>query len=274
MATEAELLADVIAAPFDDGPRLAFADFLDAQAGGADPRAEFIRLQLRLVQPMDVAPAGASKDPNAEIGRRMAYMQDQQREQQLLAQHEAAWSANLRRAASELRFDRGFAVSAVVDASSFVKYGQWLLQQAPIVHVELRGVLPVLDALAACPALGQVKALSLQGQGIDDDALVRLLASAHLGPQWWLELGGNAIGMKGAEALAAAGLPALRYAGLQGNPVDPHETAGVDGQSIQDVALPPEGEALEGKYGFLPWLHYPTASMLDFPPNPQRAPLP
>lgn len=274
MATEAELLADVIAAPFDDAPRVAFADFLDAQAGGASPRAEFIRLQLALMHPMTAAPPGASTNPDDEIGRRMDYLQNQQREKALLTQHEAAWTANLRRAASEVRFDRGFAVSAVVEASAFVQYGQWLLQQAPIVHIELRGVLPQLDAIVACPALAGVKALSLHGQGLDDDALVRLLASPHLGQLWWLELGSNSIGMKGADALAAAGLAGLRYAGFRGNPIDPHETAGVDGQSIQDVALPPEGEALEGKHGFLPWLHYPTTSMLDFPPNPHRAPPP
>lgn len=274
MPTEPELLADVVAKPFEDAPRRAYADFLDTQPEAPSLRAEFIRLQLDRTGPIDQPPSSIATDPDAELVWRMQYLRAEQRERELLQAHGQAWAAEPRRAASEVRYDRGFVASVVVDAPKFVKFGAWLMQQAPIVHVELRDVVGALDALVACPALAKVGALSVHSQGIDDHALARLIASPHLRDLWWLELGKNAIGMGGLDALASARLPRLRYAGFQGNPVDPHETAGVHGHEIQDVALPPEGEALEAKHGHLPWLHFSSGSLLDFPPNPRRAPPP
>ncbi len=266
MATQAELLADVIATPFSDAPRRAYADHLEAQPGGPSVRAEFIRLQLRLATERFDQPS--SGNDNAETIRRMRYLAAQREERRLAEQHTQTWAADVLRMAQRVHYHRGFVASVVADAARFIRYGAWLMQRAPVVHVELRGVGQALDALVACPALAQVRALSLGGQGLDDDALRRLLGSPHLGRVWWLELGNNAIGMPGLHALAGAGLPGLRYVGLRGNAVDPHETAGVHGNLIQDVALPPEGEALEAKHGPLPWLHFSSESMLDFPPSP------
>jgi uncharacterized protein (TIGR02996 family) len=44
----AGLLADIIEHPDDDTPRLVYADWLDDEAGGPTPRAEFIRVQVEL----------------------------------------------------------------------------------------------------------------------------------------------------------------------------------------------------------------------------------
>jgi len=277
MATLAQRRADVIAAPFDDAPRIAYADHLDAQPGGPDPRAEFVRVQLRLSsERFDQPPAATAGDPNAEIARRMELLALEQRDKDLLEQYTATWAADILRMASQVRYVRGFVASVVTTAAGFVQYGAWLLQRAPVVYVQLEDVLPSLDALVACPALAGLRALSVCGQGLDDDALRRLVQSPFLasGALWWLELGDNAIGMRGLDHLATAGLSKLRYAGLRGNPVDPHETAGVYGHLIQDVALPPEGEVLEAKHGPLRWLHFPTHSMRDYPPDPHGPPPP
>lgn len=275
MTTEAELLADVVDAPFDNAPRLAYADHLDTESEGPSLRAEFIRLQIQLAtERFDQPTAATAGDVNAEIARKMAWLTAQQRVQLLIDGNKAAWAAQLLQVADDVHFVRGFVASVVVGAAAFVKDGALLLRQAPIVYIELRGTLGALDPLIACPALADVRALSLSEEGLNDDALGRFIVSPHLHQLWWLELGGNRIGMTGIDRLAAANLARLRYVGLTGNPVDPHETVGADGYMIQDAALPPEGEALEAKHGFLPWLHYSSDSLLDFPPDPRGAPLP
>lgn len=272
MATEAELLAGVVGAPFDDAPRLAYADHLDAESDGPSLRAEFIRLQIRLAtERFDEPSAATAGDVNAEIARKMDLLAAQRRQEELLAGHQATWAEEILKIASDVHFERGFVSSVVVGAPAFVKDGASLLQLAPIVYVELRETLTALDQLIACPALAGVRALSLSEEGIGDDELSRFLLCPHLHNLWWLELGGNNIGMVGLDRLATVRLSGLRYVGLAGNPVDPHETAGADGYIIQDVALPPEGEALEAKHGFVPWLHYASESLLEFPPNPRGA---
>ena len=45
MATESQLITEVLDNPDDDDPRLVYADWLDEQG---DPRGEFIRVQCEL----------------------------------------------------------------------------------------------------------------------------------------------------------------------------------------------------------------------------------
>lgn len=99
---EAELLAAIIAAPDDDGPRLVLADLLTANC---DPRGEFITLQCRLA---------ASEDDEARRKLRIA-------ENRLLAAHGPDWTRALLAAApptsplraNKLAFHRGFLEEAV-----------------------------------------------------------------------------------------------------------------------------------------------------------------
>jgi hypothetical protein len=129
--------------------------------------------------------------------------------------------------------------------------------------------------LFASPHLERVAALTLDGNGLDDDDVKALAASPHLGRLWWLDLGHNRITIAGVSALAASKLlPGLTYVGLDYNPSDPRETVGVEAYVIVDAALPPEGEALEAVHGPIPWLHRHSDSALDYPPNPLRAPRP
>lgn len=75
-ATRAALIADIVAHPDDDAPRLVLADYLLERG---DPRGDLIQLQCR----------GQSAD-------------------ELLAQHGTAWSAYLRPDIHEAFFERGF----------------------------------------------------------------------------------------------------------------------------------------------------------------------
>src|SRR2546423_208668 len=84
-------LADILASPDDDAPRLVYADWLDEN--GQPERAEFIRLQCELANMSD------------GDGRRAALAK---RERQLLRQHGRAWTDGLPRRLRALTFRRGF----------------------------------------------------------------------------------------------------------------------------------------------------------------------
>src|SRR5438477_11581752 len=74
MSTEAALLRAIREMPDENTPRLIYADYLDEEGHAA--RAEFIRVQIERSQLPE-------HDP------RRAPLED--REQELLAEHEAAW---------------------------------------------------------------------------------------------------------------------------------------------------------------------------------------
>lgn len=165
MPAHDELLRRVIAAPDDDTPRLAYADW--AEDAGDVQRAEFIRLQCRLAR-MSAA------DPQfAEL---------QQREAELLAQFAGLWALELGNSVSQWAYRRGFvdAVEMCLETSRDEIVA--LLQKAPIKRLrdisqfcDLQGV---VDAL---PDLAGLEGLELWGlYGFDDQLLDTLLQSPHL----------------------------------------------------------------------------------------------
>jgi uncharacterized protein (TIGR02996 family) len=79
LTSEEALLRAIRESPADDGPRLIYADWLDEN--GQPDRAEFIRLQVRLVD-MD------EDDPQ--------WQPFKQREWELVTVHGDAWRGNLR----------------------------------------------------------------------------------------------------------------------------------------------------------------------------------
>ena len=93
MTTREAFLADVIENPDDDAPRLVFADWLDDN--GQSERAEFIRLQCRLV-------ALPEDDPACDD------LEARQRE--LLAAHERAWVGEMPAEVCGWRFRCGWAI--------------------------------------------------------------------------------------------------------------------------------------------------------------------
>src|SRR5437588_8892164 len=90
MSLEKGFLESIIENPEDDDVRLIFADWLDERA---DPRGEFIRIQVERVR------------PNIDDVRQM---KNWYREQELLGVHEKDWVAPLRPWVREWRFLRGF----------------------------------------------------------------------------------------------------------------------------------------------------------------------
>src|SRR5919197_4498856 len=119
---EAAFLDRVCADPDDDAPRLIFADWLDERA---DPRGEFIRVQVALARmPAD--------DPRA------ADLQD--REATLLARYHARWSEPLKGAAGWAEFRRGFVETVNIEARPFLRRAADLFRLAPVRHLRLLDV--------------------------------------------------------------------------------------------------------------------------------------
>lgn len=102
-ADEATLLAEVLAAPHDDGPREVLADFLLERQ---DPRGEFIALQLATARG-----AGTTKGL--------------QRTGSLLRRHEAEWLGPLALVLSGREFRRGFLDAAHLSANSAADERVW-----------------------------------------------------------------------------------------------------------------------------------------------------
>lgn len=269
-----EWLQPVLAHPYHDEPRLDYADRLDRRGGGDDRlRAAFIRLQVKLARESFAGDGGPAEDEDAELLRRVRWLEDVERERELREAHGPRWAEPVAYLVDDYGWDRGFVAGVTLPASAFLDYAPRLFARAPIVFVRLTQVREVAEALFFSPLLGRVPALSLASTGIGDDEVRMLAESPHLEGLWWLDLGANPIGPEGVRTLAAS--PRLRrlpFIGLDGNPANPRETIGVEGYLIQDVSLPPEGEALEAEFGHLPWLHHPTLSTLDYPPDPYGPP--
>ena len=107
MSTETALLRTIRDMPDEDTPRLVYADYLEEE--GNAPRAEFIRVQCALAR----LPEG---DPQRHA------LEDRQHE--LLAEHECAWLGIPPDATDELTewtFERGFVHE--VAASPYVAEG-------------------------------------------------------------------------------------------------------------------------------------------------------
>jgi hypothetical protein len=171
--------------------------------------------------------------------------------------------------AESCELERGLVAGVALSADVFVARGAELLELAPIVHVSLSGVRPVLAQLAGSPALAGVRALSLRGQGLTTEDAETLAACDKLTRLWWLDLSANDIELDGVRALAVSPyLSALEHVELSGNPGNVHERAGTDGYQISGVWFPPEGRDLEEELGPIRWLHYHPATWASFPPDP------
>jgi uncharacterized protein (TIGR02996 family) len=217
----------VLARPLDDAPRHAYADAL-----GADPRAEFIRLQLR------------SQGRGGSIAPR---------ERELLERHRGAWLGDLAGIVENAGFSRGFVDFVAMDAKVFLTHHTALFAAAPLTDLGLNnaGGLPELFAV---PELSQLRALTLTGGLTDADASA-LAACHYLSGLVRLDLRHNRITRAGLDAIAASPhLRNLRGLDVSGNPVpDPRPTPLGEWPDIiwQKSALHHE---LVARYGELPWL--------------------
>lgn len=189
------LLRAIEAGPADDGPRLAYADWLEEN--DKPQRAEFIRLQV----------ARGTGQPTA-------------REAELLAAHQEEWQAELGFQLVQPRFQRGFANPVFFNACGFIEEaGRRAAAVAPLHHAQLFDFPSWAEHVAPSPLLGHVRRLSLLGNSLRQDHVSALAGSPHLVNLELLNLQKNHLGIAACEALARANLPSLRWLNLSENPV-------------------------------------------------------
>ncbi len=179
------LLADVIARPDADAPRLVFADWLDD--GGDHSRAEFIRTQL----------AAASLPPHDR--RRAALLLQEER---LLADHTLAWVAPLAGLATAPVFRRGFVEVVNQTARQFLTSAETLFARAPVRELHLLDLGSHLDAVFDSPHLARVIALTVFAQHKGEPLAQAVAECTHLRGVTRLDLGRNEIGCDGLRRLA------------------------------------------------------------------------
>ncbi len=238
-------LADIVANPDDDTPRLVYADWLDEN--GQPERAEFIRTQIRR--------EGLKwKDPErAELLKR---------ETELLALHADEWLRHLpewaRQGGDRLAeyaddchgFRRGFlqGVSAPDNVATFLKDAPKVFAREPITHLYLaeRDFLPRLGGspqllgltglqfshytledygtrlLARLPAMPRLRFLWLYKQEMGDSGLRALARWPGLATVRDLQLGFNYFQAPGLKALMASPHlgKRLKWLGLEDSLID------------------------------------------------------
>jgi uncharacterized protein (TIGR02996 family) len=230
------LLAAVCAAPDDDLPRLAFADYLEESGDpAAVARAEFIRVQCEVARPDD--------HDERWLNRLLI------REKALLAVHAQQWLAPLRRKGGPLfsrrthgQFRRGFVEVVWMPAGWFLAKAERLFARCPVRELRLTQVtetdfIPLMRSEGVCrlEALdlterrlnnlaavvlgdtahrwptGKLKRVRLRGCGIDDDGADALYhIPAHFAPEE-LDLSWNPIGEAARQRLRARYGPAVRF---------------------------------------------------------------
>lgn len=245
MTDEATRLKAVLDAPQDDAPRLAYAQWLDSQGDAISlARGELIRAQIDLVH----------MDP-AVVSSGLAFG-TQQRIQDLIDRHGSTWGQAVAGWVEMFQFERGFVGWIQLSARSFLDHGDRILALAPVQHLDLTGVRDVDEALADSPLLAGIRSLSMNTCGLHDLHVQLLAASPHVTNLRWLSLADNHLTLAAAEALAASvHLGNLRFVELHSNVVDPVEQLGYDSGILVSRWMPPEGEALEARFGHQPWLH-------------------
>jgi uncharacterized protein (TIGR02996 family) len=159
------LLDAVIAAPDDDAPRLACAQWLDQQ--GERERAEFIRVQCAL----DPMPADDPRRPEL-----------QGREAELLEQYGWIWAEELGTDITEWVFRRGFIERVAMSLERPADRILAVLGKAPIRHVRDIDQFCDLDGVVdALPHLERLTGLEFWGLYAFKNSLVeQLLQSPHL----------------------------------------------------------------------------------------------
>jgi uncharacterized protein (TIGR02996 family) len=256
------LYQQILAAPRDDEPRLAYA----AAVARADPgRAEFIRLQIA-----ESLRGRGQPEPDYAAGDRF-----DDRSFRLMTDRGNEWARGIRTLVTGWTYLRGFIGGVKIDAARFLAIAPQLYRLAPIEHLHLTGVGPVAAELFASPFLQPVQSLAIPGwwernpqtnyvewEQVGDAEAALIAGSPHLGRLEWLDLTNNLIGAAGLDALAAsANLPSLGYLGFSGNQTEdptPRHADEYDGYTL-------EGVELERRYGHKDWLD--PRSRAHWPPG-------
>jgi uncharacterized protein (TIGR02996 family) len=164
MSLEKAFLAEIVATPDDDAPRLVYADWLDEN--GQPERAEAIRLGCELRKFHESDPRAA------EIARRLDVLQ---------RDRAAAWRNGWPSYAHHfVRFECGLPSRLYATATQFRQRGKALRKRFPITSVSLRNVRDRLKALAASGLLEGLRELDLAGQRFTAEDVAALAGCAGL----------------------------------------------------------------------------------------------
>jgi uncharacterized protein (TIGR02996 family) len=166
--TREELLADVLASPDDDAPRLVYADWLTEHG---DPYGEYITISCR-------------ENQSVYYGEEAVRMRN--RLQELDRTHGATWRAPFEQHArpGSLMFSRGFPACVDMDARAFVEHFAELVALAPIYQVTLIDLDDETAArVADCPAARNVYRYYVRSRGgLSLDGFSALADSRHFAP--------------------------------------------------------------------------------------------
>ena len=158
-------LATILDAPYEDAPRLVYADWLEEQG---DPRAEFIRVQCeRSRLPAD--------DP--EFNDQRERLED--RESKLLLAYGDGWRAEIPEwARKNCEFERGFVHHVNIRTDWQHHYGLVLSRAAPIDKITLQNVAGCAIEFADGPQLRHYAGLVILDQQMEYDDLRELMRSS------------------------------------------------------------------------------------------------
>lgn len=247
MNTEQELLRAVISNAEDDAARLAYADYI--QTWEPD-RAAFIREQVAEARPDRINPRALSRRSGKSA---------------LLGVHEREWTRTIAKYATEWKFDRGFVTEIAIDPYLFLEYGDWLLINAPIRAVEFirpeQGEFPMKE-VSSSPLLERLDRISFRPRNISDSDLRLFAESPHLEQVVAITAARKRLDLSVYEAFAAARSTRkalslfLSEDGFPGQSYEPTGDYYLQGNAVWGwMPIKPEGEQLESKYGYIPWLH-------------------
>lgn len=200
---DSPMLADVIAAPDDDAPRLVLADWLMERG---DPRGEFIAAQVRL------ASRAIFRSQRLDLRARAG---------KLLKRHRRQWTDfGLADPAAQWRFRRGFIVEVAAGATQLLEAAPRLFAREPVRRLKLHGCdLEAVETLARAPWLDRLEALKLHGD-LGDEGAALLADLDGLRNLRLLNLYDCGLGVAGAEAIAGSrALRALRTLTLTANEI-------------------------------------------------------
>lgn len=182
MSRGSELLAQVLAAPDADPPRLVYADYLMEQG---DPRGEYIAVQVQLQQ--RITPAR----------RRHAKAREQE-----LSRHQFGSDAAKLVSSQRFAMRRGFIDEIWAQASSFAKGAAELLAVEPVRYANLNNATGAhIKKLLDGQIIGRLAGLRLGGE----PDLAALAASEQLRSLRRLNLSWCQIGDEGLETLVGGG---------------------------------------------------------------------
>ena len=250
--TNHELLDAIAANPESDELRVQYAE----RCRTSDPeRAQLIELQMERTRRR--RGGDSTIRPSKE-------------EAALLKQRGPEWAHTLAKYVARYEFDRGMVEEIAIDPHMFLEYGEWLYKLAPIRHVWFGrqaepGPFPLTDILSS-PLLAHLDTIVLQSKRFDDRAAEAIAQCPYLDRCLILDLTGNPLTLRGFAAFAASPTtrkmlqitvaPDAYHPGQRFRPTGAVDSAEADIWDWTDVSQ--DGQALERRYGYLPWLHYPN----------------